>query len=919
MKPGDLVEFKAGLFGIAPPKNLGIYLERVKRKGSFFVVLHTVKGQREIKPENVTGRKLAGARVEPPFDEAELSSRLDAFVKEFSDPAKKEKPTLAPGEMNDRALWNKVWEHGPQSPQEMAERFFVSNESKKTEIEQVRNALANCARPGVGYFEREPANAFLRTRERDGSDERERAVSGRSEVWRPLTLDQYRAILREVEGLNKLRKKLVKVVEDTDPETNWIETRYVGVRAQDAALDDDDRARLALVARVMASFVHHDRDAGEVGYAGTNTHTIDGNSLFSWVKWLAMDWTQTTRVSLSSTFVQFLIENGVWTLAEALTRIAKRKVAQHASFAWDADPLIERVADRFTEATVAAEAPRRKDLRDLTTWTIDPADARDHDDAISLTESSAEGTRTLWVHIADVSHYVTKDDALDRHAKKRATSVYLPTGVLPMLPHSLSDTLCSLNVGVDRLALTAALSFDRDANLVKEEFFESVVRVTGNVAYEEVLAEVEAGNDARGFVTLEAFARELDTKRRGLVLETGERRVRVTGDVLTHAVKQGSRATKMIEVFMVAANEAVARRLTAAGVAIPFRCHPLPDRVSVTRFNAQMRAIELPIEIVLPAAEDAPSAKASVDAEEGGLSILDQLKKGGKLNLFGQGGMSIEGLDEPEPAPDAGEAPAPAAPPVVKGLAQLTPDEREAWLAPFRAALSKVREIPEERLRDVVYGKTLSCMGRAIYTPRNLGHFGLGSACYCHFTSPIRRYPDLVVHRQLRAVLRGEPPPHGADLEDLSIHCSEQGGNAESLERGVVDSAMVFASLSGGWDGPQSGIANGITKSGVFLSLPRGLEARLAGSDIPGGPWSVDDADSMLFAGSADRKEMQEEVTAANWRELYDEEAGEVRRVRVRLGDELLVTIAARDFVDGRVSAKLAGGDAIEPAAEPAA
>ncbi|HWG90156.1 MAG TPA: RNB domain-containing ribonuclease, partial [Candidatus Thermoplasmatota archaeon] len=203
---------------------------------------------------------------------------------------------------------------------------------------------------------------------------------------------------------------------------------------------------------------------------------------------------------------------------------------------------------------------------------------------------------------------------------------------------------------------------------------------------------------------------------------------------------------------------------------------------------------------------------------------------------------------------------------------------------------------------------TLGCMGRALYTTRNIGHFGLGSECYCHFTSPIRRYPDLIVHRQLRWVLRGKQGdmPHSHEgLDILAVHCSEQGSAAEGLERSVVDSAMVFISRDGSWEGVQPGQVNGITKGSVFLSLPRGLEARVASSDVPGGPYDVDEYDSMLFVGSASRTEVQEEVTAKNWRELYNEARGEVVRVRLRLGDEVPVTIAGRDYVDGRVAAKL--------------
>lgn len=873
MRAGDLVEFKPGLFGIEPPRNLGIYLEREKRGKQFFAILWTVKGRKEVLTDHLKGVRLS-APLDDTSDDA-LRSRLEVLLGQAQ-----EKPkggaAVSSEEMTDRDLWrfaNAADE--PLAPQRIAELWHKKPPTRK-QVEDVRNVLVTCARPGVGYFERVP---------------------GREELWRALPPLAYKQVRQEIEGFQALRKKLVAVEEVEDPETGRPRTFFKPIPPASWNLGEDDRRRLLVLKEHMIQFVLNDRDAGLVGLpndAGFLVHTIDGFRLSEIARWLALDWTGVRGVTLSSAFVQFLVDGGLWKVEEAIVAVAKRKVLRFPEFGWEVPADAVRAAERAT--VPPDEVARRRDLRGLPTWTIDPADAKDHDDAISI-ERHPDGRTTLWVHIADVSWFVEKGGTLDHHARKRATSVYLPTGVLPMLPPRLSDDLCSLNAGEDKLAMTAELVYDAGGALVEERFHEAVVRIEANVSYEEVDAAIDRGEEP--FASMEAFARLLDGKRRGLAIETGEVRVRVGEAGITHGVKRGTRATKMIEVFMVAANEAVARKLRDAQVACLYRCHPLPDRVSVERFNKQCRTMELDVAIELPEAE--------AKAEAGGASLLDLLK-GGKMEIRGgglipmsraaggEGGGEGGGDGEGEGGgPGAGPAP------VTKGLAQLTEEEREAWLAPFRAALAKVEALKDPRFREIVYVKTLSCMGRAFYTTANLGHFGLGSACYAHFTSPIRRYPDLVVHRQLRALLRGEAPPHGDDLADVAVHCSEQGGAAEETERGVVASVLVFLSRGAAWTGAVDALVNGVTKGGLFLSLPDGLESRVSSSDIPGGPWSVDDAESMLF-----REQPPDEISAANWREVWNDDLDEAVFVRARLGDRLGVVLAARDFVDGRIAAKLA-------------
>lgn len=868
MKRGDLVEFRADLFGIKAGENFGIYLDRERQGKAYFAVLWTVKGRKEVKTDHLKGVRIA-ARGE--VADEELESRLKALLKEAG-ALPQHREVVHAGDVSDRDLWRFASQVGPDplSVEQIAQAYFKTPAPKKQEIDVVRNVLASCGRPGVGYFERAP---------------------GREERWLALPPADYRRVKQDIEGMQALRKKLVRSEEVEEPNLNdpkgdpWIKTVFHPVPIAEAGLNDEDRVRLDTLWRLMASFVLHDRDTGDIGLAGTTTHTIDGFRLADHAKWLAVDWTGATRVSTSSAFVEFLVDSGRWTVEEALRTVAQRKLLQFPDFSWELDSHAVKESERFPDAI---PLDGRLDLRAQTTWTIDPHDAKDHDDAVAYTRLP-DGRHELWVHIADVSHYVQKDGALDRDARRRATSVYLPLGVLPMLPPRLSTDLCSLNEAVDRFALSVRQVYSAAGDLESEEFAECVINVKGNVSYEQVDAAIERSEEP--FASMEAFARLIGSKRRSLALDTGERRVRVGVEGVSYTTKSGTPATRMIEVFMVAANEAVARKLTAEGVPLLYRCHPLPDTVGVERFNAQAKVIGIEAEIDLP---ERPVAK-----EDAGMSLLDQLKKGGKVGL----GSFADILKDEPPKEEA-----PAAP-TVRGFAQLAPEEQDKWLAPFRATLAKLEGIADPRRRELVQVKMLGAMGRAIYTPRNMGHFGLGSTCYCHFTSPIRRYPDLVVHRQLRWVLRGRPGemPHSDDLEDLALHTSEQGGGAESLERGVVNAALVFASREAQWSGPVGALVNGVTKGGVFLSLDGGLEARLASSDIPGGPWSIDDDESMLFIGSLDRRNLVDELDVRNWREWMDERTGEARKIRVKLGDELLVALAGRDYVDGRISAKLAG------------
>jgi exoribonuclease R len=329
-----------------------------------------------------------------------------------------------------------------------------------------------------------------------------------------------------------------------------------------------------------------------------------------------------------------------------------------------------------------------------------------------------------------------------------------------------------------------------------------------------------------------------------------------------------------------------------------------------------------------------PKLAGQSEAGAAGMTLLDQLKAGGgKLNLFG-GGMEIKTkpapttpksqmaqipmTDQGDSASSAQSATGTAAEPKPIGFVTLTEAEREEWLAPFRAALEELSAAKDEGLAEVATLKMLGCMGRAFYTPDNQGHFGLASTHYCHFTSPIRRYPDLVVHRNLKWLIDGRKgtPPHTADsLRALCDHCSNQERAADGLERRIKSSCLVLASLQdeepgAGASAPKSSPDSraritGLTPASLFVLRGDGIEARIPARELPGGPYQVDEWESMLFVGEHDDPMAFAGASTKQMLEWLDAESGEVRRVRARLGDKVTVRLAGRDVADGRTGARL--------------
>ena len=448
------------------------------------------------------------------------------------------------------------------------------------------------------------------------------------------------------------------------------------------------------------------------------------------------------------------------------------------------DEVMEEV-NALPSEVLDSDRKGRKDLTDMTIFTIDGDDTKDIDDAISISKKGEN--YILGVHIADVSYYVKEGTALYKEAYSRGTSVYLVDRVVPMLPHKLSNGICSLNPNVDRLAISCIMEITPNGKIVSHDIFESVIRSRIQMTYKKVNKILNDEETPEGYEPfkddlklmweLAKILRKEKLSRGYLDFDVDEPKILVDENCKPYDVvlRERGKGENMIEDFMIAANETVAEHVFYMGLPFVYRVHEVPDNEKVEEF----------------------------------------------LNSISMLGYHVVG------------------------------DRNFVYPKSMKKILDQLRD---KEGFEILSTLLLRCMKKAVYKPENLGHYGLASKCYTHFTSPIRRFPDTTVHNLLRKYIFNEPNDKELNrlieyweenLPALCDHASEKERDSIDCERDVESMKMaeyMESHIGEEYDGTISSVMN----FGLFVQLDNMIEGLVHISEIKGDYYTFDETTHTL-------------------------------------------------------------------------